>query len=901
MSEAFIHAFEAKDVTMISSKSSSPKRSNANAASKSTTSEVNETLNSNIRRHSDLPQVERQILDLPPEMTGNFIEVADDYVKSLLHKREQQYINERKRLELIRQQIIDHKKQAALNVDFCEYAKCVKDDDDGSETNFHRPFRSLIISDISDEDYVIRGLPPDLMGRNITTCHSTVSSLSTTDSYIKKQSIREIHRKIVEGKKEAAFQASTLSSSLRSSGGLHYSLRSSLKIGSHVSLATDDLVVSDITNCNNRGSLSNRSVRFDMVDFDPAPAMTQNVRFNKTPIQADNPSRSSSSSNSGSQSRQSSSSSSQNAPILRNSSNKNRRSTVDAIAVPGNVKVNHHRGSDVRRHSFSTSSHDRSRRNHSFSGTESASIRSDNQTRRSLPIYPPTNDMRVPIEVCHVARRNDRRTDGRTYNREPSSSLTSVSQSKQSHSSISDDKDQTKRQSSSDFNRASLDIHLTTNHHRRTSASKSDSRSSRSHSSSTGNVSCIGNKINKSLRRSTIDAIATAATHTASQDQTVPNSTTHTLTPNEITWEESYNDVESGHHGSHLDLKVYTSGLLGPRRCPVKKLHNNDTDDDSDNSTLSITLGSSSDSSLELEEEAERQLRRYARRLAGRACHFPGNTWFEDWLQYMSNTHLFFGIFFHHKLHPVTRRERCVILLGSAAVGSLISNLIYLWFLHANFGMNDLVFKLPGNVDVTKLMITLWTLGCVVHSLFDLSLWHIAGCTLFRYYRDDNYVSDDAVRCGRVTGMTIVFGTLAFSTYLVLVRATEDYKNSIQIMDNIGSSGSGEVEDVTLFMQANPSGIKAKHYAFLLGYFFEFILAVFIYNPLILTIVFTGVLGNNGRVPVLGGRPREVMMEEQFYAMKQQKNSSLPQKRNKRKLNDKTMSFWNSTIIDVHA
>jgi hypothetical protein len=96
-------------------------------------------------------------------------------------------------------------------------------------------------------------------------------------------------------------------------------------------------------------------------------------------------------------------------------------------------------------------------------------------------------------------------------------------------------------------------------------------------------------------------------------------------------------------------------------------------------------------------------------------CHFPGNTWFEDWLQYMSNTHLFFGIFFHHKLHPVTRRERCVILLGSAAVGSLISNLIYLWFLHANFGMNDLVFNLPGNVDVTKLMITLWTLGCVLY------------------------------------------------------------------------------------------------------------------------------------------------------------------------------------------
>ena len=84
---------------------------------------------------------------------------------------------------------------------------------------------------------------------------------------------------------------STLNSSLHSSGGLNSSLRSSsLRWGSRVSLATEDLDVSNINN-SNRSSSSNRSVRF-VTDFDPAPSitdpnddessMTQNVRSMKT-------------------------------------------------------------------------------------------------------------------------------------------------------------------------------------------------------------------------------------------------------------------------------------------------------------------------------------------------------------------------------------------------------------------------------------------------------------------------------------------------------------------------------------------------------------------------------------------------------------------------------------------
>ena len=47
----------------------------------------------------------------------------------------------------------------------------------------------------------------------------------------------------------------------------------------------------------------------------------------------------------------------------------------------------------------------------------------------------------------------------------------------------------------------------------------------------------------------------------------------------------------------------------------------------------------------EIEEEEE--LNRLKRRLAARAYHFPGNTWCEDWMQYLSNTHSVLGLFFH--------------------------------------------------------------------------------------------------------------------------------------------------------------------------------------------------------------------------------------------------------------
>ena len=282
-------------------------------------------------------------------------------------------------------------------------------------------------------------------------------------------------------------------------------------------------------------------------------------------------------------------------------------------------------------------------------------------------------------------------------------------------------------------------------------------------------------------------------------------------------------------------------------------------EDDDDGEERSSSDSDSDDKSFSSESEVEK--RRFIRRLAARAYHFPGNTWCEDWMQYISNTHLVFGLFYHHPLHPMARRERLIILLGSVAVGLLMSNLIYLWFAHNEYGADDTVLSLGpgGQLDVSKLMITLWTLGSAVHTLFDLTIWHIKACTLCRLYGRSNYVSDEVVKWGRTVGLTIVLVTMAFATYLALLRASEDYK----------TESAEDVDGSDRWFTTVTFGGGAKYFDFLVGYIIEFLLAVFVYNPLILTIVFTGVLGCNGRVPVLGGRPREVM-REQKYAMKRQ-------------------------------
>ena len=66
------------------------------------------------------------------------------------------------------------------------------------------------------------------------------------------------------------------------------------------------------------------------------------------------------------------------------------------------------------------------------------------------------------------------------------------------------------------------------------------------------------------------------------------------------------------------------------------------------------------------------------------ACHLPGNNWFQDWWMHLSNGHPFFSACFQHRLHPVSKTMRAVQMLGSVAMGLIITNVMYIWFIHDN-------------------------------------------------------------------------------------------------------------------------------------------------------------------------------------------------------------------------
>lgn len=237
-------------------------------------------------------------------------------------------------------------------------------------------------------------------------------------------------------------------------------------------------------------------------------------------------------------------------------------------------------------------------------------------------------------------------------------------------------------------------------------------------------------------------------------------------------------------------------------------------------------------------------------------------------MQYLSNTHTVLGLFFHHPLHPMGFQERLVILFGSIAIGLTISNFTYLYFIRNGIAVEEEVFTLNSRhtdftgipvVSITKLMITLWTLGSFLHTCFDLGLWHMKACTICRY---QGRIDDRLVQWGRVVGLFIVMVAIFSGGYAVLLRASIEYKGEGSIAD--------EVEESILSNELyNVEFEDKRSFRFLLGYLVEFVLALFVYYPMAVTVLFSGVLGC-GRVPVLGGRPREMKKERRYELSKRQ-------------------------------
>lgn len=269
--------------------------------------------------------------------------------------------------------------------------------------------------------------------------------------------------------------------------------------------------------------------------------------------------------------------------------------------------------------------------------------------------------------------------------------------------------------------------------------------------------------------------------------------------------------------------------------------------------------------------------------LAYRSYHIPTYGWCEDWLQYFANNHPLFGICCHHPRHPIGTPMRLVNLLASILFGLLVTNVIWLFFVlnEEHDADNALVTIAVGGqalnstrlesvnegsnqIQITEGVVMLWTLGGGLHAVFDNTVWYLSACVCCLPCH-----SEESLERFQKYGSTfMIFAVLcigAVASFCVVLRASleDDYEEE---NGNTTIASAGLSDD-----QVDLLGFSDKSsFDFLLSYAIELALALFIYFPIVGTILFSGFLGC-GKVPLLGGRPYEYAQEQRRIERKQRR------------------------------
>lgn len=261
--------------------------------------------------------------------------------------------------------------------------------------------------------------------------------------------------------------------------------------------------------------------------------------------------------------------------------------------------------------------------------------------------------------------------------------------------------------------------------------------------------------------------------------------------------------------------------------------------------------------------------------LAWRSYHIPSFNWCEDWFQYFANNHPLLGICCHHPRHPIRTPMRLLNLFASVVFGLLLTNLIWLFFVlnedhdadHAlvtislgdpeNGGLNttrlEAVNDGSNEIEITEGMVLLWTLGGGLHAVFDNTVWYLSACVCCL----PCHSQESLERFQRYGTIFMVFAALcigAVASFCVVLRASLSEREDSDV-EELQSAGLSD-DQVDLLGFSDKSSFD-----FLLSYGVELALALLIYYPVVGTILFSGVLGC-GRVPILGGRPYEEVLQE---------------------------------------
>lgn len=309
--------------------------------------------------------------------------------------------------------------------------------------------------------------------------------------------------------------------------------------------------------------------------------------------------------------------------------------------------------------------------------------------------------------------------------------------------------------------------------------------------------------------------------------------------------------------------------------------------EDQDEGTVSETFGDEEEGSRrkrrssgrgneenEMDEEERKYLEAIVPCLANRAFHLPGNGWCQDWFQYVfANNHAFFSLFCAHKDHPVTKFERILVFLSSLVASLAISNGFYIVFLIKDDGYlqdtqlvgEDLV---EDGVTYANYEVAVITLGALLHTLFDLTIWTLAACGCCE-------AGGCLSQCqkftwsGTVTLGVIFIGTSVLTVMLLLLYGTiensrlgvdpdADANYTTAILDQ----GFAGIDLSVAFSDAGNADSNKKWTTWLK----QLVISLFVYDIVISTILFTGVFGCLQFLPIIGsmfaGRPLEIKEEE---------------------------------------
>jgi len=194
----------------------------------------------------------------------------------------------------------------------------------------------------------------------------------------------------------------------------------------------------------------------------------------------------------------------------------------------------------------------------------------------------------------------------------------------------------------------------------------------------------------------------------------------------------------------------------------------------------------------------------------------------------------------------------------------IATNIAYLWDVSNLVQMSESLVNVGDDFVVTKGMCLLWTFGATCHSIYDLVVWNVMACACCHpggRWGDTSYarrVKD----CGSYVMIPVVLTLVGIALIAVMKRASGTGDGTSYGGDDaVGDANSGFVNSI---LWNDIEGVQS--FSFLSKYAIELSLTWFVYFPICGTIVFSGILGCGGRLPVLGGRPRDMKLYEQSMA-----------------------------------